>query len=670
MSVIQNYRDNTLSLWKDFLADKNRPDESSSVVASWLRCREARVNPYKDDIHCGLDQAAFRVVLNDKQELIKIAKPFMANLYKFVQGSGFVVVLTNEDGYLIEIFGDEDMLKNPMTRSFFKGASWREEEAGTNAIGTALVIKKPIQISGAEHYCQQHHCLTCSAAPILDKSGKVIGILNMSGACYMSHQHTLGMVVAAAEAIMAQIAIQEKNKELALISNRLTNVFNTMTDGVLIIDDQCRISQINPVAKKILNGDEPEIIGASIERIFGGKAALTRRMVNEGKPYEDIELIVDTKKGIVHCFASGTPLNDDRGEVIGGVIILRPIKQIQNLVNRFSGYSAALQFSDIVGESVELQEAIRAAELAAQTFSNILLQGESGTGKEIFAQAIHNKSKQRQGPFVALNCGVIPRELIGSELFGYVEGAFTGAKKGGKAGKFELAADGTIFLDEIGDMPLEQQVALLRVLQEKQIMRIASDKVIPINVRVICATNKNLLQEVERGTFRQDLYYRLNVISITLPPLRSRPRDIPLLFKHFLDRIARDRGVFFQIQDEVLECLQLAPWRGNVRELQNVVERAASMADSGIITLQHLPAELLKQPTPEFQAAFKPFYAAEIRGNGSRRQWRQLVGEAECQRILSLLARYGGNVSVVAKEMEISRNTLYRKMKQYHIENS
>lgn len=199
-------------------------------------------------------------------------------------------------------------------------------------------------------------------------------------------------------------------------------------------------------------------------------------MLNAKESFTDIEIMIETRNSTIHCMASGEPLSDEQGKVSGGVLILRPIKNVKNLVNRFSGYHAALQFSDIIGDSAEIHETIRIASLAATTSSNILLQGESGTGKEIFAQAIHNRSECRKGPFVALNCGVIPRELIGSELFGYVEGAFTGGARGGKPGKFELASGGTLFLDEIGDMPLEQQVALLRVLQEKSLPGLAAIK--------------------------------------------------------------------------------------------------------------------------------------------------------------------------------------------------
>jgi len=669
MTGINSYQHYVLPNWKAFIGGKNQTyGLRPQILESWVRCQQAGVNPYNNSIHSRLEIPDLRKMLTEKQELIKIAKPIMSNLYQFVQGTGFVVVLTDEHGYIMELFGDEDTINNPMTNNFFQGASWCEELAGTNAIGTALAIQAPIQVSGGEHYCQKHHCLTCSAAPIFDNCGRVMGILDMSGASAGSHLHTLGMVVAATEAIMAQLDIRRKNQELALSNNRLTNIFNTMSDGVLMVDEGGIVNQLNPAAKRILNRTEKEVLGLSIDRIFGGKASITKQMLSSKEAYEDIEIMVDTKKCTFHCLATGEPLTDEQGKVIGGVIILRPIEQIQNLVNRFCGNHATLQFRDIIGESVEIREAVRVASLAANTSATILLQGESGTGKEIFVQAIHNRSEGRNGPFVALNSGVIPRELIGSELFGYVEGAFTGAKRGGKPGKFELASGGTLFLDEIGDMPLEQQVALLRVLQEKSVTRIGSDKVIPVNVRVICATNKNLLQEVERGTFRQDLYYRLNVISITVPPLRNRITDIPLLFKHFLGKIGRDRGLKFHADSEVLECLEQFDWPGNVRELQNVAERAVSLTESEVISLEHLPTEIYMPQKPEHNSLSLALSPTSM-GSIGRRQRQQLFGEIERQRIVVCLAKSGGNVSVVAQELGISRNTLYRKMHLYEINN-
>jgi transcriptional regulator with PAS, ATPase and Fis domain len=344
------------------------------------------------------------------------------------------------------------------------------------------------------------------------------------------------------------------------------------------------------------------------------------------------------------------------------------MEKVQKLVNRFSGAQAIFHFKDVIGESQEIAKVIKVASLAASGNSNILLEGESGTGKEVFAQAIHNRSERRKGPFVAVNCGAIPRELIGSELFGYSEGAFTGAKRGGRPGKFELAARGTLFLDEIGDMPLEQQVALLRVLQDRKITRIGDDKIIPVDFRVICATNKNIVEEIDKGNFRQDLYYRINVVTITLPPLRDHPDDIPKLVNHFLGIIGREWGnKVLGVDQEVIEYLKEYDWPGNIRELQNVVERMINMSEDGLIRLEHVPSSISRLHRNLFHQEPSSISRA-VKVYNEREKRKQILAENETQEILKLLTKHGGNITEVAREMRVSRNTVYRKMRHYAID--
>lgn len=658
----------TRSVWESFILS-GRIDHSAvraEIADSWLRCHKAGVDPNKGFCNRVLCLPDLEEMLEKNRDLISIAKPFMTQLYKFFEGSGFIVVLTDERGYVMESFGDLRTLKDALNINFIRGASWTEEEVGTNAIGTALVLKKPIQISGPEHYCREHHLWTCSAAPIFDKKKRLIGILDISGDSNETHLHTLGMVVAAVEAITRQFSIEQKNRELTLFNKRLTNIFNTMSDGVIEIDTNGVIKDLNPVAKALIGIADKEVLGVRIDEVFGGRLPnISRILDNEGN-YDDLELMLDTEKGRSHFLVSGESISDESGIIIGGIIILRPIEKIQNLVNRFSGYYNLFKFSDIIGSSPAIVDSTRVALLAAGTMANVLLQGESGTGKELFAQAIHSASQRQKGPFVAVNCGAIPRELIASELFGYEEGAFTGARRGGKPGKFELACGGTLFLDEIGEMPLEQQVALLRVIQEKKVIRIGSDKVIGVDVRIICATNKNLLKEVEKGAFRQDLYYRLNVISITLPPLREHRNDIVLLFNQFIKKIAH--GKEYYVEPEVLEHLQHYDWPGNVRELQNVVERLVSLAQGNTIDLSHLPAEI-------FSPRKMPFLTSTahseciISSAGNKQERKSQAAENERRKIVFILDRCGGNVTRAAEELGFSRNTLYRKMRLYEIEN-
>lgn len=657
--------DEAIKDWEQFVKgdDQFLQLVPETIIESWERCRDFKLSPYNDQRHEALDSEAFQRTLKNKEKLIEVAHPFMTNLYKFVKGTGFVVVLANEEGYILEMFADEDVWKNPLTKNFFLGASWQERVAGTNAIGTAAVLKQAIQVSGAQHYCEKHHCLTCSAAPIFDVDGKLIGIIDISGPYHASHVHTLGMVVAAAEAINAQIRIHKKNHLLAAANKKMVNFFNMVSDGVLIVSTDGLISEMNPAAEKLLAIDKLAPQKHYVKDFVHLRTQSGNKSFSYEKPCAYVESVIETLGGQTECLASSEPYYDEDDQYVGSFITLKPIKQVQKLVNRFGGYTASLQFSDIIGNSPGLREIIRLANLSAINNSNVLLTGESGTGKEIFAQAIHNKSNQSAAPFIPLNCGAIPRELIGSELFGYEEGAFTGAKKGGRPGKFELASGGTLFLDEIGDMPLEHQTVLLRVIQEKQMTRIGGDKMIPVNVRLICATNKNLLEEVEKGTFRRDLFYRLNVMAFMIPPLRSRTEDIPLLFQHFLMKLCSDRDCQYRVEGDVYQYLKGYNWPGNVRELQNVVERAVNLSEDGIISVQHLP--LVIQNTNK---TAKEIDALKIEHLQDYRQEKQKkVQAAEKSQLLELLDLYSGNISRVAQEMGLSRKTIYNKMKQFDI---
>lgn len=654
--------------WKTFIhsGELEQGVVALPIAESWKKCSDTKLNPADGRGRVVLGSGELKALLEKNEAIIRTAKPFMQNLYQFFRASSFVVVLTDVQGYILELFGDSDRIRSARDLSFVPGANWQDDQVGTNAISTSLSTGQPIQVSGCEHFCLRHHGWTCSAAPITDQTGRILAVLDLSGPAQASYSHTLGMVVAAAEAISMQLRIQQKNNELTLANQRLTSIFNTMSEGVVMIDRGGIVNEVNVVIRRMFGKAGREAVGRPLESIFGDTARVTQAMLDKKQAYSDLEIMLPLKSGASHCLVSGEPLTDPQGNVNGGVIILRPIKQVRSLVNRFSGHYTNFEFSDIIGDSEKLQEAVRIASLAAASHSNVLLQGESGTGKELFAQAIHHHSDRGDGPFVAVNCGAIPRELISSELFGYEDGAFTGARRGGRPGKFELAAGGTLFLDEIADMPLDQQVALLRVLQEKRLVRIGGERIIPADARVICATNKNLLKEVERGSFRQDLYYRLNVISITVPPLRQRGDDAAVLFRHVVDKLGGERGRCYAVEAAVLDCLRRYRWPGNVRELYNVAERAVSLAEGLTISLRHLPTEL----TQDCGVAAERDIPAAVRpgGESSARRQRLLdLERAEQSELEELMGQYAGNISRVAKRLGVARTTVYRKLERYHL---
>lgn len=329
-------------------------------------------------------------------------------------------------------------------------------------------------------------------------------------------------------------------------------------------------------------------------------------------------------------------------------------RQMIDIAKHVGGNYAKYSFDDIKGESPKLKEQIELAKKAASIVSRILLFGESGTGKELFAQSIHNSSRFHKGPFVAISCAAIPRDLIESELFGYVGGAFTGARKNGMIGKMELATGGTLFLDEINSLSLEMQAKLLRVLQQREIVRIGDTKPTPIDVRVIAATNQNLREATRQGLFREDLYFRLNVVEINIPPLRERHEDIGLLAHIFLRRQSYENNIpFSHITAEAMDALYSYAWPGNIRELDNTCERALLLAGGGAITCAHLPPHISEAEQTGQDRAKAPSFMEENMDD----TFRSLV--------VSTLERKQGNISKAAEHLGIARSTLYRKIKKY-----
>jgi len=642
------------SEWNNFIeSGELTPNLLDPFIAdSWQRSREAGVNPHRCSnckSHLGID-----TISNLPIELVKAAYPVVEEVYDSVRGSGFRVCLVDENGYIIHSIPQLDASVN---------INWKESSVGTNAIGTAIVTGESLQVSGIEHYCYEFHNLTTTAAPIFDRQGNLLTVLALMGPSSEDHSHVLTMLVKAAGKMVDRFKILAKNRQLKTYNQRLTNIFNMMSDGVIIFSSDGTIDLVNPAVEHILGRPAGDIIGTTLQNLLDAKPGSIEEFMFKGNSFSDIEVFMDGPQGKIHCLASGNFSRNEDGKVDSGMMVLQNMDRINRLVSRFTGARAQYKFNDIIGSSAALMESINIARMAAMNNSNVLLTGESGTGKEVFAQAIHNASFRRKGPFVAINCGAIPRELVASELFGYVEGAFTGAKRGGSIGKFEMASGGTIFLDEIGDMPFELQVALLRVLQNRRVTRIGDSKEIPVDVRVICATNKDLRSEIENGNFREDLYYRLNVISINIPPLRDRLEDIPHLVKHFLGQLARrNENVLSILEPEIIDKLKRYDWPGNVRELQNVVERLVCTASQSPVSSSDLPPEIISSECfyarEELQASPVTMY---------KQKRKQMLAEEESRQIIDLLQKHKGNITRVAEETGFSRMTIYRKMKLYNI---
>jgi transcriptional regulator of acetoin/glycerol metabolism len=622
---------------------------SVEVASSWQRCHNLSIDPLRFET-VGIDQSKLKERLYQRQCLIKIARPVMERLYNFVKNTGFQVVLTDETGFILDVIGDLDVTSATRQVEMCPGGTWSEASKGTNAIGTAIFERKPVQVYAAEHYCQPNHFLVCSASPIFDVDGQMIGVLDLSGDYHHSNVHTLGMVVAAVGAIETQLRLQSATEKLYNAYRYSNILLQNMSDGMVSVDNRGVVTEINTKAADIFDIDPKSVRGRHLSELTKLQLPLLQ-ILNDGVQYEDKEIVCSPSDKKIRSSAS--LLRDEGGTVIGAVATFREISKWKAPARQYFLAAPRLSVEDIVGESASMSELKTRTRMAAASSSTVLLEGESGTGKELVAQAIHYSGQRSAGPFVAVNCAALPESLVESELFGYEEGSFTGAKKGGQAGKFEMANRGTLFLDEIGDMPLCAQMKMLRVIQERKVTRIGATVDREINIRIIAATLKDLKQEVKEGRFRQDLYYRLNVLNLRIPPLRERLEDIPVLAQSLAIRIAAKMKVDEKAFDDgLLDKLKFYSWPGNVRELENTIERAINLAGDDPI----LRAGYFELVAPDAgMDASEPGEGAPLRP----------LDEVEEEMIRKAIAFHKGNINKAAISLGISRNTLYRKMKEY-----
>ena len=459
-----------------------------------------------------------------------------------------------------------------------------------------------------------------------------------------------------ADLLAAKASQQEILEGVEASRDEMSTVLETTHEGIFALDKKGYIKHCNNMAATLFKTTKSDLIGRHINDFMMGTPAL--EVIETGRGYTENEEIFTTPRGKMHFIVTAKPYIS--GDEIGGVVIsFRDIQEAQKLVYNINTRALQNTLDDIVGNSEEIKKAKKQALITAKGNSTVLITGESGTGKEMFAKAIHYASPRGEGPFVTVNCGAIPENLLESELFGYEKGAFTGASDKGKAGKFEAANGGTIFLDEIGDMPPHLQVKILHVLQNMRFERVGGNKNIIVDVRVIAATNKDLESMIREGTFREDLYYRLSVIPLTIPPLRERRDDIKLLMYHFLRKYntfmnRKITGFTKEVEDLYINH----DWPGNVRELENAVEYGTNMAFGDTIGMDEVPARLLRneENVMKFQDTNLPL--------------SEQVKRYEKEIITRKLKKYGtsGNAKdTVAKELGLSRATLYRKLTELHI---
>ena len=641
-------RQSLLRAWQQFV-EQGTCDLHSidpAVLRSWQRCRQAGVDPYNSSVPISLTGDALLELQRAHFDQIAIGRPFMEDIYQFVGERGVLVYITDKDLCILDSVGDPSLHELLNCKGVCCGVRLAEELIGTNAASLALSEGIPVQVAGPEHYCVPFHIFTDTAAPIHSPTGEMLGVLGIFALESDGHPHTLGIAMAAAKAIenqlQADLSLSEAHRHLS----ELNVALQSMSKGILFLSPDGQVTNINAQAGDILGVPYRQAMGRSLSSLISIPAEVETAIVRQVSMAEE-EVVFHTPNGPRSCLLSIDVLREGN-RLLGFIFTLEHTDKVRRLVHRMVGARAHFTFDDILGQDAEMQRVLRYARIAAQGDSNVLLLGESGTGKEMFAQAIHNGGRRADGPFIAINCAAIPRELMASELFGY-EGAFAGSGKG-RPGKFELANGGTIFFDNVDSLPLDMQAALLRVIDTKEITRLGGMRVIPLDVRVIAASNNvDLIREVQQGHFRADLFYRLHVLTLTIPPLRERGNDILLLTAHLVEKFARRMKKTVTISPGALALLQSYHWPGNVRELENVLERAMHVVEGNELTVEHLPKELRM---------------ATIGGADTTILTLQ---EAERQAIIRAGRVLRGNVTKMAEALGIGRTTLWRKMRSYNL---
>ncbi len=613
----------------------------SVIGDSWARCLEDGVDPSSVQTRLMVDDAVYQTLIKKNSQLLAAAKPVMEQARDLLAESGSMMILADRDGVCLHVEGDRKTVEDGHDIHLCKRANWSEHAAGTNAIGTVLSVGMPVQINTTEHFCEGIKSWTCTAMVIRDPGSQtIIGVLDLSGLSSVFSHHAQALVVEAASRIESRL-IRLKLEEMNRLLNAAVSTFSSPTrDAVMLLDKNGRLVKANEhVASNLaMRGIK-----------FNGKGQSIIRYINNDLKMSKTEWL--RPEWIV-------PVMEGHDQL--GSMIIIPSPHSIGIASKTSLPRDTNNFADIIGSSSILKKAIKRAQRLATLPVPILIQGETGVGKEIFVKAIHAASSNCRGPLITLNCGGLSRELITSELFGYVEGAFTGASRGGKMGKIEAAAGGTLFLDEIGDMPLDIQTNFLRVLQEGEICRLGETKQRKVDFRVLVATNRDLNHDVKEGRFRMDLFYRISVITLNIPALRERKGDIEDLVYSFADQIAKRDGVSpIKFDPNYIKALRGHEWPGNVRELHNIVESSYLMCKTDTLTLEDLPDEIYRSCKDSQPASLKDALSSD--DNLSLEDAERII-------IVSALKTNKGNLTKAARQLGIAKSTLYLKLDKYGLD--
>ncbi len=650
------------NFFEDPQGERRQASPGSRIVDSWRRSRrhglDRRVNGAT--IGClstvGLKEAQAR-----NAQLLSHSHGILDSLYEQIRASGSMVILSDRSGVLLQSRGDPDFIDRASRVALRAGTSWSEEARGTNAIGSALVEQSPVEVVGSEHFLDCNGFLTCAAAPIFDPHDRVLGALDISGDYRAYQRHSLGLVRLTSQFIEKRLFEVEFGQEFVLCFHEALESIGTLQEGAIAFSSEGGLLAANRRALDAL-GLNREIIhqldfglifeeefGLCVDRAAGDAHWIGSLTARDGKRFFarlHVPASAARRPAAIPAEERRGPATEKPGAGVeaAGAPTLKHFEASDPMLR-----AAARRAARIVGKDIPL-----------------LILGESGVGKERFAMAYHLSGPRRDKPFVALNCAAIPESLFESELFGYVGGAFTGARKGGYIGKIQQACGGTLFLDEIGDMPLSLQTRLLRVLQERTVVPLGGCGGIEVDFSLVCATHRKLPEAVREGRFRADLYFRVSGLAVTLPPLRQRS-DLRSLVASILAAEGGSRSRV-SVAEDVLALFEQHHWPGNIRELQNVLRVAFALLEDGQSQIRqcHLPENtfaLTMQAAPPSEPPAAPAPPPPTAPPPPAAEGC-LLETIESQFIERVLAECQGNISQAAKRLGISRNTLYRRLRR------
>jgi len=653
------------------------PSEQEAVALidqAHLRSQAFGLSTHDRPDHSSAAIGHVKDALEENRFLFQHAVPVMETLYGQIANTHSMVLLTSAQGMVLHSMGDHDFLEKADRVALTPGMDWSEQAKGTNAIGTALSAQQAVTVHGDQHFMSVNHALTCSCAPILDPYGQIIGALDVSGDHRSYHQHTLALVRMSAQMIENHMFAGSFPKAVRVHFHSRPEFLGTLVEGIAAFTPEGRFVSANRSAQFQLGMSFGALQAHTFPSLFNLPiSALFELFASPGAGPRQLCL----HNGVtVWCRTEVKPSGPWAAPIVSPLPedgAAAPVRSNGGSNSASSTPARKAQLSSLqyldTGDA-QLSSVIAKLRKVVDRDIPVMILGETGSGKDLLAQAIHNDSARARQPFVPVNCASIPESLIEAELFGYEEGAFTGARKKGAQGKIAQAHGGTLFLDEIGDMPKQLQARLLRVLQERKVSPLGSGKEVEVDVTVISATHKNLKELIARGDFREDLYYRLNGLVVRLPALRERSDFQAVVQKVLLSLCESCQHI--KLAPEVMVLLQAYHWPGNVRQLHNLLRTAAVMVDDDcIIRLEHLPDDFLDElraplhpvaaAAPLGELAFMPSVGAPPPATDETGDDGQSLQDVTINAMAQMLRLHKGNVSAAAKALGVSRNTIYRK---------